>query len=276
MRTIVADLHSHTHYSDGVLSPEDLVQKMAAGGIDVLSVTDHDTINGLEEAAAAASDAGIELVPGVELTVTVGEDVVHLLGYGFDPAHEGLREYLRTFSTERRQRMEQMVTALQQAGVDIEMEDVEAQAKSSSAMGRPHLAQALVDTGYVKEVNDAFETYIGDGQVGFVPAPGRPVEEGIAAIHDAGGFVSIAHPGQWMSSTLLRRLERRGVDAIECRCPSHAPYLVDYYRTRCQARGLAVTGGSDYHGTGAHHEERIGTVGLSATEWERLHDLVRI
>ena len=274
MRTVVADLHSHTHYSDGVLSPDDLVQKMANGGIEVLAVTDHDTIDGLEEAAAAASDAGIDLVPGVELTVTVGEEVVHLLGYGFDPAHDGLCEYLRTFSAERRQRMEQMVEALRQAGVDIEMEDVEAQARQSSAMGRPHLAQALVDGGHVEEVNDAFEAYIGDGQVGFVPAPGRPAEDGIRAVHKAGGFVSIAHPGQWMSSTLLRRLDRRGVDAIECRCPSHAPYLVDYYRTRCRTRGLAVTGGSDYHGTGAHHEERVGTLGLSAVEWERLQALV--
>lgn len=274
MRTVVADLHSHTYFSDGVLSPTDLVQKMAAGGIEVLAVTDHDTIDGLEEAAAAASDAGIDLVPGVELTVTVGEDVVHVLGYGFDPGHAGLREYLRTFSEERRQRMEQMVTALQQAGVDVEMDDVEAKAVHASALGRPHLAQALVDAGYVEEVNDAFEEYIGNEQVGFVPAPGRPAEDGIRTVHQAGGFVSIAHPGQWMSSTLLRRLDRRGVDAIECRCPSHAPYLVDYYRTRCRTRGLGVTGGSDYHGTGSHHEERIGTIGLSATEWERLQALV--
>jgi hypothetical protein len=274
MRAVVADLHSHTHYSDGVLSPADLVRRMAEGGIEVLAVTDHDTIDGLEEAAAAAFDAGIELVTGVELTVTVGEDTVHLLGYGFDPAHGGLRDYLRSFSAARRQRMEQMVAALRVAGVDVEMEDVEAQAAHTSAMGRPHLAQALVDAGYVDAVNDAFEEYIGNGQVGFVPAPGRPAEVGVRTVHEAGGVVSIAHPGQWMSSTLLRRLVRRGVDAIECRCPSHAPYLADYYRTRCQTRGLGVTGGSDYHGTEAHHEERIGAIGLSEIEWERLHALM--
>lgn len=272
MRTVVADLHSHTHYSDGALSPKELVRKMNDCGIKVLAVTDHDTIDGLEEAAAAASDAGIELVSGVELTVTLDDDVVHLLGYGFDPAHVGLREYLRMFSDERYRRMEEMVAALRRVGVDIEMDDIESTARQSSAIGRPHLAQTLVDAGYVDDLNDAFEEYIGDGNVGFVPAPGRPAEEGIRAIHDAGGFVSIAHPGQWMSSTVLRRLDRRGVDAIECRYPSHPPYLVDYYRTRCQTRGLHVTGGSDYHGTSPHHEERIGQVGLSAREWGMLQD----
>lgn len=274
MRTVIADLHSHTHYSDGELSPADLVQKMAENGIEVLSVTDHDTIDGLEEAAAAAKNVGMELVPGVELTVTVGEDVVHLLGYGFDPAHGGLQDYLRAFSDERYKRMERMVSRLREEGVEVSMEDVEAQAERSSAIGRPHLAQALVKGGYVDAVNDAFEDYIGDGEVGYVPAPGRPAEEGIRAIHDAGGMVSIAHPGQWMSSTLLRRLDRRGVDAIECRCPSHPPYLVDYYQTRCRSKGLGVTGGSDYHGTSARHEDRIGSVGLSVREWEALEGLL--
>lgn len=272
MRTVVADLHSHTHYSDGALSPDELVRKMHGRGIQVLAVTDHDTIDGLEEAAAAASDAGIELIPGVELTVTVSDDVVHLLGYGFDPAHVGLRDYLQMFTEGRRQRMEQMVAALGGVGVNIEVDDVESNAQQSSAIGRPHLAQALVDAGYVDNVNEAFDAYIGDGDVGFVPAPGRPAEEGIRAVHEAGGFVSIAHPGQWMSSTVLRRLDRRGVDAIECRCPSHPPYLVDYYQTRCQARSLWVTGGSDYHGTSEHHDERIGQVGLSAREWSMLQN----
>lgn len=269
MRTVVADLHMHTHYSDGTLSPADLVREMAEGGIEVLSVTDHDTIAGLEEARAAAEEHGVECVPGVELTVTVGDDVIHLLGYGFDASDASLRSYLSAFADQRRERMERMVEMLRKDGVDISMEDVLAGVNPSASLGRPHLAEALVRGGIVSTQEDAFREYIGNGQVAYVPAPGRPAEEGIDRVHQAGGFVSVAHPGQWMSSATLRRLLRMGVDAIECRCPSHAPYLVDYYRKRCETAGLLVTGGSDFH-TRDRHEERVGDVGLSAGEWVAL------
>lgn len=259
----------HTHYSDGALAPADLVRKMAEAGIDVVAVTDHDTIAGLEEVETAAAEQGIEWVPGVELTVTVGEEVIHLLGYDFDPSNEALQAYLKTFAAQRRDRMEQMVEALRRNGVDLSMDDVLQEVKSSASLGRPHLADALVRHGIVATHDDAFREYIGSGQLAYVPAPGRPAEEGIDVIHQAGGFVSVAHPGQWMSSAMLRRLLRMGVDAIECRCPSHPPYLVDYYRTRCETAGLAVTGGSDFHSR-ERHEGRVGDIGLSAAEWDAL------
>jgi hypothetical protein len=276
MRTIFADLHTHTHRSDGVLPPAQLVNAAADRGVQVLSITDHDTIAGLEEGQRAATDAGITLVPGVELTVRMGDDVIHLLGYGFDPANAGLRDYLDGMEEERAARMKEMIDALNERGIGVTMDDVSRHAASSKALGRPSLAKALVEAGAAADVADAFETYIGDGQPAYVPAPGRSVEQGIGAIHDAGGFISIAHPGQWMSGRLMRDLQRAGADAIECVAPSHPSYLVDYYRTRARSSGLAITGGSDFHGGRDRDEERLGRLGLSEREWRILSDDMQV
>ncbi|PEN15339.1 phosphoesterase [Longibacter salinarum] len=267
MRRIFADLHTHTHRSDGVLSPTALIEKAAERGLKVVAITDHDTIAGLEEGRVAAEKHGLELLPGVELTVTISDNVVHLLGYAFDPSNDRLRTYLDAFSDGRRGRMQAMIDRLQDQGVTVTLDEVEDEAGPTAALGRPHLARILCRKGHAEGMQEAFDCYIGNDAPAYVAAPGRPAREAVDVIHEAGGFVSIAHPGQWMSGHVMRNLQRAGVDAIECISPSHPDYLVDYYKTKVQSSGLLMTGGSDYHGGSERRDERLGRLGLSEREW---------
>lgn len=270
MTTVHADLHTHSHCSDGVLSPTQLVERAAEAGIRVLALTDHDTISGLAEAIEAAERTSVDIVTGVELSVSVEDVVVHLLGYGFEPTAPEVVEYLQAFSGRRRRRMEAMISQLQDLGVDIELGDVDAEADHCTALGRPHLARALVDRGHVDDVQAAFDRYIGNEQPAYVPVPGFPAERAIQMIHDAGGWTSVAHPGQWMSGRTLRALREAGVDGIEVTCPSHPPYLESYYRSMCRSYDLAETGGSDFHRPPTDRDVRLGRLGLDRTAWEAL------
>lgn len=272
--SVYADLHAHTHCSDGVLSPAGLVQRAAGRGVQVLAVTDHDTTAGLDDAREAARDQGIQLVHGVELSVEVDGEAVHLLGYGFDPSHEAMANYLEDFSGRRGERLDQMIRRLAERGIDIQTEEVERHVGASSAPGRPHLARALVDGGHVDSYRAAFEQYIGADQPGYVPAPAQPAREAIQALHTAGGVAVVAHPGQWMSGEVLGVLCDRGLDGIECQCPSHPEYLVDYYRGICRTRDLLITGGSDFHGGADRDNEAVGAAGLEEAQWERFRAFV--
>jgi predicted metal-dependent phosphoesterase TrpH len=267
-----ADLHTHTHCSDGVLAPDALVRRAAERGVQVLAVTDHDTTAGLEDAHAAARDHGIHLVNGVELSVEVDGQSVHLLGYGFDPTHEAMADYLGAFSRRRRERLDQMIHRLAETGIQVAAERVEHHVGASAAPGRPHLAWALVDGGHVDSYQAAFEQYLGTDQPGYVPAPTQPAAEAIEALHAAAGVAVLAHPGQWTSGETLRRLCEWGLDGVECRSPSHPEYLVDYYRKTCRSRNLLATGGSDFHGGADRDDEAPGAVGLEKASWERFRD----
>lgn len=269
---VYADLHTHTHCSDGVLAPDALVQRAVERGVAVLAVTDHDTTAGLDDAREAAGDHGLALVNGVELSVGVDGQSVHLLGYGFDPEHEAMTNYLAAFSRRRRERLDQMIQRLAETGIQVEAERVEHHLGTSSAPGRPHLARALVEGGHVDGYRAAFEQYLGTDQPGYVPAPTQSAAEAIDVLHAAGGMAVLAHPGQWMSGEILRVLCDRGLDGIECQFPSHPEYLVDYYRKICRSRNLLATGGSDFHGGADRDDEVLGAVGLEKAQWERFRD----
>ena len=269
---VYADLHTHTHCSDGTLAPDALVQRAAERDVQVLAVTDHDTTAGLETARTAASLQGIRLVNGVELSVEVDGRPIHLLGYGFDPRHAALADYLSAFTRRRRERLDQMIQRLSEDGVDVSTEGVDRQVGTSAAPGRPHLARALVDGGHVGSYEAAFEQYLGPDQPAYVPAPTQPAAEAIDVLHAAGGVAVVAHPGQWMPGMVLKALRDRGLDGIECIFPSHPDYLIDYYQDICRSHDLLVTGGSDYHGGTDPEETDLGTVGLTQAQWERFWD----
>jgi predicted metal-dependent phosphoesterase TrpH len=269
---VYADLHTHTHCSDGVLAPDALVQRAAERGVQVLAVTDHDTTAGLDDAHAAAGDHGIEVVNGVELSVDIDGQSVHVLGYGFDPTHEAITDHLTSFTRRRRERLDQMIQRLNEIGIEVQSDRVEHHVGASSAPGRPHLARALVDGGHVDGYRAAFEQYLGTDQPGYVPAPTQPAAEAIQVLHAAGGVAVLAHPGQWMSGEILRRLCEWGLDGIECHFPSHPEYLVDYYRKICRSRDLLATGGSDFHGGADNNQEALGSVGLEKAQWERFRE----
>lgn len=270
---VYADLHAHTQCSDGHLTPEALVARAAEQGLQAVAVTDHDTVAGLPAARDAAAAHDLRLVPGVELSVAVDDRGVHLLGYGFDPEHPALTDYLSAFTTRRRDRLQQMVRRLAEQGVDVSADTVEQHVGTSAAPGRPHLARALAAEGHVEGYRDAFEQYLGMDQPAYVPAPTRPAEEAINTLHAAGGVAVLAHPGQWMPSPVLRTLREDGLDGIECQAASHPEYLVDYYRKICRAHDLLMTGGSDYHGGPEAEDDRPGNAGLTRDQWERFRDV---
>ena len=261
------DLHCHTTHSDGALSVEELADAMAMQQVRVWSITDHDTIASWDEAKVAAKKHNMRFIPGVELTCDVGlpsdEDVLktkglsraasswHLLAYfPYDPIPEGLEkfcEWLSPLRDDRVPRMLEMIDKVNGFGMPINPDDVLSRAEGS--VGRPHLAEAMVDAGHVESVNEAFEKWIGDGRPCNVERPKPSIAHVTALVHAAGGITSLAHPRYYGVDyeTLIQHLKASGVDAVEAFHRSHTDY--DRHRLWNLAKhyGLGVTVGSDFH-----------------------------
>ena len=268
--TIHADLHTHTDRSDGRLSPARLVKRAAEREIQVLAVTDHDTVDGIEAAVAAAEPHDLAVLTGTELSVSLDETELHLLAYGFDSGHERVRECLEAMQEARRRRAWEMIDRLRKQGVEVEDAALREHISTTSAVGRPHVAAALVRGGYVDTLDDAFDRYLGRDGPGFVAKPAFPADEALAVIHEAGGIGVLAHPGHWTPTRQIRRLVAAGLDGIEVYHPSHGSSLRRYYRRIARSYDLLVTGGSDYHGHTSEEEARLGHIGLNDARWERL------
>src|SRR5437868_3857552 len=198
-----ADLHSHTTASDGELSPEELVDRAAGAGVAVLAVTDHDTMAGVERATARGRERGVEIVPGCELTIYVGATELHLLALFIDPVRGPLVNMLQSLQTSRRERGMQMVRQLNAAGITISEADVLEMAGSASAIGRPHVAAALVKRGHVPSHHIAFVKYLQEGKPGFVPKHQLQPAECFAAVHASGGLAILAPPGETRHDELI-------------------------------------------------------------------------
>jgi Predicted metal-dependent phosphoesterases (PHP family) len=263
-----ADLHTHTRCSDGRLAPEALVKTAADWGVRVLAVTDHDTTEGLADAEAAAQARGLTFVPGIELSVTEEDDEVHLLAYGIDPVHPALQDHLQAFRKARRERAWTMVDRLRDHGLTVDDEELAAEIESTHAVGRPHVAAALVRAGHVETPREAFERYIGRDGPGYVAKPTVPAATALDLVHRAGGLAVLAHPGHWTSGRRIRRLVDRGLDGIEVVHPSHDASLRRYYERLADGYDLIATGGSDHHGR-AGRDGQLGHFGLSKQQWER-------
>lgn len=264
-----ADLHTHTTCSDGVLSPAALVAQARQHGLQVLAITDHDCIDGLPEAMAAGAEHNVEILTGVELSVTVRGEEVHLLGYGFDATHPGLQTYLAGYRQHRRARAEGMVERLHGLGVRLPFERVQAEA-GTGVLGRVHIAKALAAEGWTETYEAAFADYIGDGGPAFVPKVPFPSAEALALLHEAGGVGVLAHPGHWTADAVVMQLIREGMDGIEVIHPSHSAELVQYYRQLARDFVLLQTGGSDYHGFRPHDAENFGQYSIPYARVARL------
>jgi len=250
------DLHMHTYFSDGYHSPEKLIEKANARGIKTLSITDHDNVFGIFEATEFAKKYDIEVIPGVEISTDIRDTEVHILGYFVDPKNTDLEHYLNFFREERYKRALRIIKKLNILGLDISIEDVMVFAKNS-AMGRPHIAQALLAKGQVKSFFEAFYKYIGN----HAPAYERKVhlspQSAFKIISDAGGLSFIAHPGN-MPEILIKELIDAGVDGIEVIHPSHSHEQVRFYRGIVNEYFLLESGGSDYHGGKREDDENLG------------------
>jgi 3',5'-nucleoside bisphosphate phosphatase len=251
------DLHSHTYYSDGAHSPRELVMRAHEAGIGVLSVTDHDAIGGLSEAQAAAAEFGMEVIPGVELSSTLGRKDVHILGYMFDPDNIRLREALEFFQRERFIRAERIVRKLNSLDLPLDF-DMVLEHAGRGAVGRPHIAAAMVDEGLTRTYAQAFEDYIGDGGPAFEPKYKIAPEDAVALIGNAGGIAILAHPGWYINDDELLHLIRAGIDGIEVVHPGHDEARKRHYRGIASEYFLLEGGGSDFHGGKRNDDANLG------------------
>jgi len=241
------DLHTHTTCSDGSMTPAELVHRARQNNLQAIAVTDHDSIEGIKMASAAAQ--GLEIVPGVELSATEGHTDVHILGYYFYTAHGELLEHLETFRSGRFRRAERMVKVLNELGLDITLDAVlEKAGGETGSIGRPHVAQALVDSGFVGSINEAFRRYIGNDGPAYVEKHVISAADAIDLIRSAGGMAVMAHPGSTRRDELIPKFVEAGLAGLEVYHPEHSPTEQRYYRQLAEKHGLVVTGGTDYHG----------------------------
>ena len=253
------DLHSHTLHSDGDRTPAQLFAEAKAAGVEVLAVTDHDTVFGLEECRVASEAAGVRLVTGIELSCELHGREVHLLGHFIDPRAPALEQMANGMLAERRERMEKMIALAQQMGFSgVTMERVVA-ASGGENLGRPHLARALVDCGHAQSLNDAFDRFLRTNGPLWVDRRRLPTEEAIRLVHEAGGTASIAHPGaNGISRQELNALAAEGLDGVEAWHPEHPPNQAEAFVRWADELGLVVTAGSDYHGPGVQPDRKLG------------------
>lgn len=246
---IKADLHTHTYYSDGYHTPEELIQKAKSAGLSHLAITDHDNVDAIDEAIEIASRYDIELISGTEISAEHNGKETHILAYFIDHKNPELLGYLKNFRGERMKRAEKIVEKLNGLGMDIKMDDVLKQVKGNGSVGRPHIAVALIECGYVNNYYDAFNKYIGDDKPAYVKKPNISSKDAIALINRCGGLSFIAHPGKSMrnNNSLFEMIEF-GVDGIEVIHPSHTDYDIEYFRDITSQYFLLESGGSDFHG----------------------------
>ncbi len=266
------DLHSHTTASDGRAAPAELVRLARGQGIDVLAVTDHDTTEGLAEAAAEAPRVGLRLVPGIELSARFARREVHVLGIGIDPSDAPLQEKLARMRQVRRERVEKICAALGGLGVTLEPAAVLAEAMGKS-VGRKHVARAMVKAGLVRNDQEAFDRYLEDGGPAHVPSSDLSPGEAAALLRAAGGFPVLAHPHFLDGDEQVEAiLDESGIKGIEAHHRYERPGRALDFLALAARRGLLVTGGSDYHGD---DNPRNGTFGEHLTPPDQWAEIER-
>ncbi len=252
------ELHCHSIYSDGTLTPAELVSRAVKGGVELLTLTDHDSISGGPDLFAAAKAEGLAVRLGIEINCA-GEgaaDRVHILGYGIDPESPGFAARLAEFRERRAVRSKLIVENLRGLGIAIDFEQVRSGAHET--LGRPHVADALRRLGVVKSRKEAFDRFLIKGKPGFVASMGPSPREAIALIRDAGGTACLAHPQTAGKENELEELYRLGLQGIEVTYAGHTPSQVRNYGDWALAKGLLAVGGSDFHGPGTGREETLG------------------
>ncbi len=265
------ELHCHSIYSDGTLTPAELVARAVKAEVGLLVLTDHDSVSGGPELLAAGAAAGLSVRLGIEINCAGAgaADRVHVLGYGFNPAAPGFAERLTEVRERRTVRARRMVDKLRALGYALDYDTVRAAAHET--VGRPHVADALRRIGAVKSRKEAFERFLIKDKPGFVESMGPSPAEAIALIRDAGGTACLAHPQTAGKESELDELWRLGLEAVEVRYAGHTPSQVRAYADWAAAKNLVVAGGSDYHGPGTGREARLG-VDYDEREWAALQE----
>jgi predicted metal-dependent phosphoesterase TrpH len=264
----VIDLHTHTNASDGRLPPGDLVREAWKAGLRVLGITDHDTLGGLTAARAAAASFGLTLVEGVEVTAVEAARDVHVLGYFVNPDDARLSQFFTTQRGRRVDRIREIGVRLSTLGAPVNVEQlVTACGEREHAIGRPAVAAALVAAGYATNIGQAFDRYLSEGAPAWVPRTGPTVVEVLTVLHESGAVASLAHPVLYRADHRIAEWAAAGLDAIEVFHSDHDREAAARYQAMAAELGLAISGGSDYHGDG---RVPLGGVTLPEAEFERL------
>ena len=253
-----ADLHLHTTYSDGALTPNEMIQRAYAAGLSVVSITDHDHVGAIDEAIEAGRKLGIEIIQGVELSVVLNEKDIHLLAYFFDHTNRKLLDYLAFFRSERLKRAERIVQKLNEINIPLKLDAVLDQAGIGSSVGRPHIASALLEEGLTGTYHEAFLKYIGFGAPAYEKKYQLSPTEATKLISQAGGLSFLAHPGKYTTDMELSELIKTGLDGIEVVHPSHNEARQEFYRGVVHQYFLLECGGSDFHGGKKNDDDTLG------------------
>jgi len=255
------DLHVHSTFSDGSLTPEQLIAEAARLKLSAIALTDHDGMMGIESFLRAAASSGVEAVPGVEISVDVKSGTLHMLGYYLDRHNGGVEEALARIRTGREERNQLILEKLNQLGAGLTWEDV-AKFAGEDVVGRPHFAQAMIEKGFVKNKEQAFDRYLAKGKPAYTDRVRLTVLDSIRMIRDAGGVAVLAHPaslglGRAALKTLVAELKAAGLQGIEAYYSEHSRPQTDLCLKLAAEFGLIVTGGSDFHGA-ANPDVKLG------------------
>jgi len=269
---VVADMHCHTTCSDGLLSPSRLMEKAEAVGLQALSITDHDTLAAYDVLRMEGYNGPVKLIPGIEVSCTEDRRDIHVLGYHVDHKDQTLRTYIDFFKTDRERRAREMVERLQKLRVNISFDEVQDHA-GKAPIGRPHVAAVMVQRGFSKNLQNAFDVYLDTGKPAFVSKAPYSVKMATDMIHGAGGIAVIAHPGKtYHDPRLFLGLRTSGIDGVEVYHPSHWYVTREYYKALAMQHGLLITGGSDYHGSREYDERNLGVFGVTQEHLDAIQE----
>lgn len=256
----VFDLHSHSTRSDGLLTPPQLVARAAERGVTVLALTDHDEIGGLEAACAAAREAGIELVNGVEISVTWHDHTLHVVGLQIDPRNPQLAAGLAQVRSGRSERAERIAAGLEQAGISGSLEGARARATNPELVGRTHFARYLIERGHARDTQGVFKKYLTGGKPGHVPHQWASLEQAVSWIRASGGMPVLAHPGRYKMDNarreiMLENFRDLGGIGVEVVTGSHTREQFALWGRYARRFGFLASAGSDYHGPGESYRD---------------------
>ncbi len=267
-----ADLHIHSTASDGLMEPAEVVAAAAELKLTAISLTDHDTVEGILAARKAAAAADISIMNGVEITTAFENREVHMLAYGFDLEDETLRELLQDHKRARIKRAKGIIQALQKKGLQITIDEVLAESKTQNVC-RPHIAAVLVSKGYVTTLKEAFLRYLSDEALGSIKNFYHSLNYAVAVVKEAGGVAVIAHPGRLYSEQQLKKMVEAGIDGVETAHPAHSFKIQSYLEQFAEKYNLLATGGSDFHGKTKDYYRHFGVLGVSENQVEKINRL---
>jgi Predicted metal-dependent phosphoesterases (PHP family) len=269
-----ADLHVHTFYSDSTFSPEEVVACAKEKGLAAIAICDHDTVDGIDPCMALGAENGVEIIPGIEMSVEKADAEIHVLGYFIDWKQDWLCKKLKEIQDSRVERLYVMIEKLKGMGVKIEAEDVFKISVNKGSVGRLHVAKAMFASGAIRNLREAFEKYIGFAKPCYVPYTKLSPEETMKLILKAGGVPVIAHPKLIENDNCIGEFVNYGLRGLEVYHTDHKPNVVRRYETMAKDLGLLMTGGSDCHGMGKGRV-LMGTVRVPYDLVEKLKEEAR-